>query len=319
MNNINDVEKNLISSYHVIKYNKKYINPVIKLFFESHRRKKSRAFFNYGLTKTPYGNPIIYLMKYSNQIVGYHSLRPLLLKIKNKSVLGGLSYNTMTHPDYRNKGIFSILAKKTAEEAKKQKYEFVLGFANSNSSKGYEKIGHKFIPINYVKINKVNFNVKKTPKVREHYFPKNLGKINKNYLAKKDYPIRIEKDDKFLIWRYKINPEWRYLTCFKSNEYFFIFKKYRSALQIIDFFGGGPEFYKTLIATALNTAKKLCCNEVSMWIPKNHPIMNILRGKAVTHLKPSQFFHILALNKRIQPLLYEQDNWHYTMGDSDVF
>jgi len=308
-------------SFKIIKYNSTYFDSVVKLFYDSYKRKKSKAFFNYRLSKTPYGKPIIYLMKHSNKIVGYHSIRPFLLKIKNKDVLGGLTYNTMTHPDYRNKGIFTLLGNKTHEEAKKRKYEFILGFASNYSIHGYTtKLKHKDLtPINFIKIKKVKFNVKKLPHVTRHSFPKNLGKLNKKYLATKKYPIRIERDDKFLTWRYKNNPESRYLTCFCEGEYFFIFKKYQESIQIIDFFVSKEEYLKTMIVTAHKIAQEHSCKEVSMWVPKTHPILCLLGKNATTQLKAEQYFHVLALNKKFSSLLLNINNWYYTMGDSDVF
>jgi len=320
MNLIKNYEQNK-DSFKIIKYDSAYFNSITKLFYDSYKKKKSKAFFKYRLSKTPYGKPIIYLMKHSNKIVGYHSIRPFLLKIKNRDILGGLTYNTMTHPNYRNKGIFTLLANKTHEEAKKRKYEFILGFASPYSIQGYtKKLGHKdLVPINFIKIKKVKFNVEKIPRVTSHRFPKNLGKLNEKYLTRKKYPIRIERDDKFLVWRYKNNPESRYLTCFSKGEYFFIFKKYQNSLQIIDFFVSKEDFLKTMIVTAHKLAKEHSCKEVSMWIPKKHPIIRLLGKNAITQLKAGQSFHVLPLNKKLSSLLLNINNWYYTMGDSDVF
>ena len=309
------------NSFKIIKYNSKYFDSVVKLFFDSYKRKKSKEFFKYSLSETPYGKPIIYLMKHSNKIIGYHSIRPFLLKIKNQDVMGGLTYNTMTHPDYRNKGIFTLLGNKTHEEAKKRKYEFIVGFANLNSIHGYTtKFRHKDLtPINFIKIKKVKFDVEKIPHVTKNCFPKNLGNLNKKYLARKKYPIRIERDDKFLAWRYKNNPESRYLTCFSEGEYFFIFKKYQESIQIVDFFVSKEEYLKTMIVAAHKTAQEYSCKEVSMWIPKIHPIQSLLGENTITQLQAGQNFHVLALNKKYSSLLLNIDNWYYTMGDSDVF
>ena len=127
-------------NYKIIKYNKKYFNSLVNLFYDSHQLIKSPEFFKYRLSKTPYGDPLTYLMKYKNKIVGSHSIRPLLLKVKNQDILGGLSYNLMTHPEHRKKGIFINLVLKTQEEVKKQNYNFVIGFASSNAIHGFSKM-----------------------------------------------------------------------------------------------------------------------------------------------------------------------------------
>jgi len=309
------------SKYKIVRYNDNYFQNVIKLFSQSYEIKKPKSYFLYNLSPTPYGKPIRFLMKFDNQIVGSHSIRPFKLKIKNREFLGGFTYDTMTDPTSRGKGIFVSLATKTHQEAKKRKYNFVLGFANENSIHGYKnRLGHAELgPINFVSIDEPNFGIKEFPMVHDHWFPRNLGKLNQEYKIRKKFPVRIERDIKFINWRYKKNPNSRYLTCYKPGEYFFIFKKYFNSLHIIDFFGKGNEFYKLLISTARHIAKKTLCTEVTMWISKKHPIMSLLGDKSIRNLKQRQYLHVISFNESITPFLMDFDNWYYTMGDSDVF
>jgi hypothetical protein len=307
--------------YQIVKYSDSYFQSVKKLFYESHSIKKPNSYFLYNLSSTPYGKPIRFLMKFRNQIVGSHSIRPFKLKIKNREFLGGLTYDTMTAPEHRNKGIFVSLATKTHQEAKKRKYNFVMGFANENSIEGYKKrLGHVELgPINFVRVDKANLGVKKLPKVWDHWFPPNLGKLNNEYKIGKNFPVKIVRDSQFINWRYKKNPNSRYMTCYKSGEYFFVFKKYFNSLHIIDFFGKNNEFYELLLSTAMQIAKNTLCKEVTMWIAEKHPIMKLLGINSMMKVKQQQYLHLIPLNESIAPLLMDFDNWYYTMGDSDVF
>ena len=221
----NKIFKN--SKYKIVRYTENYFPFLRKLFSDFHKIKKPKSYFLYNLSRTPYGQPIRFLMKFDNQIVGSHSIRPFKLKIKNREYLGGLTYDTMTNPTNRKKGIFVSLATKTHQEAKERKYNFVMGFANENSIHGYKKrLGHKELgPINFVRITESDFGIKDYPKVYDHWFPRNLGKLNQEYKIIKKFPVRIERDNKFINWRYKNNPISRYMTCHKPGEYFFIFKK----------------------------------------------------------------------------------------------
>ena len=309
------------SKYEIVSYRENYFPLVRRLFHESRAIKKPKSYFLYNLSKTPYGKPIRFLMKYGKQIVGSHSIRPFKLKIKNREFLGGLTYNTMTNPTHRNKGIFVSLATKTHQEAKKRKYNFVMGFANENSIYGYKrKLGHVELgPINFVKIDESNFGIKEFPKIHDHWFPRNLGKLNQEYKIRKTFPVRIERDSKFINWRYKKNLISRYMTCYKPKEYFFIFKKYSDTLHIIDFFGKDNEFHKLLISTARNLAKKTSCKEVTMWISKKHPLMKLLDKNSLVKLKQKHYLHVITYNESISPIMMDFDNWYYTMGDSDVF
>jgi len=309
------------SNYQIIPYNEKYFSSIIKLFHESHKIKKSKSYFQYNLSSTPYGKPIRFLMKYGDQIVGSHSIRPFKLKIKNREFLGGLTYDTMTNPTHQNKGIFVSLASKTHQEAKKRKYNFVMGFANENSIHGYKKrLGHSELgPINFVRIGESDFGIKEFPKVYDHWFPKNIGKLNQEHKIKKNFPVRIVRDNKFINWRYKKNPVSRYMTCYTPGEYFFIFKKYLDTLHIVDFFEKGNEFNKLLISTARYLAKKTSCKEVTMWVSKKHSLMKLLDKKSIAKLKQKQYLHVITYNESISPIMMNFDNWYYTMGDSDVF
>jgi len=309
------------SNYEIVNYKEKYFSSIRKLFHKSHTIKKPKLYFQYNLAKTPYGKPIRFLMKWGNQVVGSHSIRPFVLKIKNRNFLGGLTYDTMTNPTHRNKGIFVSLASKTHQEAKKRKYNFVMGFANENSIYGYKnKLGHTELgPINFIRIGEADFGIKEFPKVYDHWFPKNVGKLNQEYKIRKKFPVRIERDNKFINWRYKKNPVYRYITCYKPKEYFFIFKKYFDALHIIDFFWKDNEFDKLLISTARFLAKRTSCKEVTMWISKKHPLMKLLDKKSIAKVKQMQYLHVITYNESISPIMMDFDNWYYTMGDSDVF
>jgi len=309
------------SNYKIVHYNKKYFSTIGKLFNKIYSLKKPKSFFEYNLSKNPYGTPIKFLMKQNNQIVGSHFIRPLVLKIKNRDFLGGLTYSTMTHPLHQNKGIFTSLASKTHQEAKKRNYNFVLGFASKNSIHGYKnRLGHTELgPINFIRINKTDFGIDKFPKVYDHWFPKNIGRLNDEYKIRTKFPVRIERDNEFIHWRYKKNPTSRYLTCYEPGEYFFIFKKYFDSLHIIDFFGKGNDFNKLLLSTASHLAKKTSCKEVTMWISKKHPLMKLLTKKSMIKLKQQQFLHVTVFNKSLSPTIMNFNNWYYTMGDSDVF
>ncbi len=306
--------------YSIIKYKPQLFSKVMKMFNDSAGKgyKKTTQYFRYNLSQTPYGKPIRFLMMQKGSVVGSHSSRPLLLKVKNRYYLGGLLYNTRTQHEHRKKGIFLTLAKKNFEEAKRKKYNFLLAFSNENSKVGYEKLGMKELPINFIKIKKNNFIEEKTAKVLDHYFPRNLYRLYDKYKIGKNFPVRFQRDEKYFLWRYKKNPEYRYLTCYEKGEYFFVFKKYFDSLHIVDFLVSSTNHYNILINTAKKMAKDLSCNEINMWIPKSHQIMNYL-DKSSTNLKPQQFMQLIVFKKTLEPLMDDIKNWYYTMGDSNVF
>ena len=68
--------------------------------------------------------------------VAYYGVVPVLVSINGTPVLAAQSCDTMTHPDFRKKGLFTELATLTFELAKKEGIHFVFGFPNQNSYHG---------------------------------------------------------------------------------------------------------------------------------------------------------------------------------------
>jgi len=308
------------NNYQIVRYEKKYYNQVIGLFQKSIEKSKPESYFKYYLSPTPYGKMIRFLMKYNGQIVGSHSIRPFLICVNNKEVLGGLTYNTMTHPDHRNKGIFKALATKTHEEAKIKKIKIVLGFSNSNSIYGYtRRLGHKELgPINLVKIKKINFDVKEMPVIKKNWFPKNLDDIVQSFQNKLNYPVKIKKNSKYIKWKYQKNPEFIYSTCYKENEYFFILKEFGNFVHLIDCFCTSTDFLKTILTVAFKFSKKRS-KKFTMWVPKTYRLMQLVKEGSYEIMKQEQYFHITCFDEELKSSVMNFNNWFYTMGDSDVF
>ena len=311
----------IYDDYSIIKFRPKHLPSIIKLYQESYGRSKPKKYFEHRLLSSPFGKPIIFLMKFHNQIVGFYAIHPIKLTIKNRKILGGYSFLTMTHPKHVGKGIFTTLASRTYQEAVKRKYNFVYGFANPNSYPGFiKKLGFTELgPINYLKIKKLSLKSMKIGKVQNHRFPRNASQIWLDYEDKDAFLVRVERNEKFLIWRYKKNPIFRYLTCYSPGKYFFIFKKYDKTLHIIDFFGVGDNFYRVLLQISFKQAKKMSCDDVTLWIPKRHPISNILKNVSIEKMNPKSFLILKVFNKKLVTTLQNFGNWYYTMGDADIF
>ncbi|GAA3977286.1 GNAT family N-acetyltransferase [Mucilaginibacter dorajii] len=76
---------------------------------------------------------------YNRQIkpIAFYGVIPCFMLIDGKEVLCAQSADTMTHPDYRNKGLFVELAKRTFELCTQSGIKFLFGFPNQNSLPGF--------------------------------------------------------------------------------------------------------------------------------------------------------------------------------------
>jgi hypothetical protein len=304
------------NEYKISRYSSIDIKKLKLLYTASYGRKRSLKYFRYRLDENPFGKAIAYVMKYNDILVGFYAITPIKLNIDQKSTLGGYSFLSMTHPDHSKKGIFQKLAKKTFEEAKKQKYNFILGFANKTSFPIFtKKLNFKHVfPLNHLEI-KIDPNPSFSLKMsKTNRYP---DKLWNNYNSKNEL-ISIEKNNNYLYWRF-INPLYQYYIFSSKNEYF-VYKKFDNTLHILDFFGTESEqFYENLLDVANVLLKKLDCEKITLWIPKNHNLLKSSKIIKKKKLHTDSFFIIKILNKKISSNVSKIDNWYYSMSDSDVF
>jgi RimJ/RimL family protein N-acetyltransferase len=95
-----------------------------------YNREKWLRWYRWMYKERPAGEGIIWLAEHNDKIVGQYAIVPVKLKICNKIVLGSLSLDTMTHPDYRRQKMFETLAKRVFDEAAKDGIPIVYCFLN---------------------------------------------------------------------------------------------------------------------------------------------------------------------------------------------
>lgn len=95
--------------------------------------------FRHWYLENPFGNAISFNAFDGDKMVSHYVCITKKLIIGERVVDGILSMATVTHPEYRGRGLFKTLAKKTYDYAQSQGYEFVIGVANANSFPGFIK------------------------------------------------------------------------------------------------------------------------------------------------------------------------------------
>jgi GNAT superfamily N-acetyltransferase len=78
----------------------------------------------------PAGSPIIWVAEADDRLVAQYAIIPVKMKMGDRIITGSQSVDTMTHPDYRGRGMFLTLSERVFEEAGKQGIEIVYGFPN---------------------------------------------------------------------------------------------------------------------------------------------------------------------------------------------
>lgn len=106
----------------------------------------TREIFKHWYIDNPYGHAISFNAFDGDKMVAHYVCAIKEMLIDGRIVKGILSMATVTHPDYRGRGLFKTLAKMTYDCAHDNGYEFVIGVANANSFPGFMK----YFPFQFV-------------------------------------------------------------------------------------------------------------------------------------------------------------------------
>jgi GNAT superfamily N-acetyltransferase len=127
-------------SWSIREYRPEDVEAVRVLFAEVVHDLRPREHFIWKYNKNPAGQCISVVAEDSGKIVGQHALMPTWLRIGEEVVLGAQGFDAMTHPDYRNQGIFTALTRASEELAAKKGVKVLYGFPGKNS---YHALTHR--------------------------------------------------------------------------------------------------------------------------------------------------------------------------------
>ena len=95
-----------------------YVRIAIReLFTAVFHSTRPKEHFTWKFHDNPAGQSIIVVAECSGQIVGQYALMPTQLRLGADNVYSAQAFDAMTHPDYRNQGMFTALAKTCIEMA----------------------------------------------------------------------------------------------------------------------------------------------------------------------------------------------------------
>jgi GNAT superfamily N-acetyltransferase len=117
---------------------------VEKLHVSVYGRMPAPGFFLKKYNTAFTGETYIGFIAYSKEEIpiAFYGVIPCFMWIEDKIVLSAQSADTMTHPQYRNKGLFVELATLTFQLCRKAGIQLVFGFPNQNSLHGFiNKLG----------------------------------------------------------------------------------------------------------------------------------------------------------------------------------
>ena len=227
---------------------------IVSLFNQIYDTSRKEDYWKWQFMDNPSGDPIIVVAEEDSKIIGQCTLLPTEKIIEGKEVLAGDSIDTMILKEYRGKGIYEEMAKKSYEIGAEKGIKIRTGFPTKEALRGLlGDIGGIFVTdiplfINIYKMDnflvgivKINFLAKllavpslliskfvykeQKLKIKENY---QIGEINEFGIEfdklwdkiKVDSPIMTKRSSEFLNWRIKNHPSIDYKTfgAYLNNE-----------------------------------------------------------------------------------------------------
>jgi GNAT superfamily N-acetyltransferase len=197
----------------------------------------------------PAGNAVIYLAEAGGRIVGQYAVVPVRMKIGGERAVSAISLDTMTHPDYRGRGIFQELSRRVFDDAGQRGIDTIYGMPNKMTSwhrKYWLEVGAQRLlirPLNIRNIltryinnrfllkastsslrvmGRLFYNAGRAPEVagltvtRASSFDERINDLWER--ASNDYGIMVIRDKEYLNWRYVDLPDVDYEVYVAEKE-----------------------------------------------------------------------------------------------------
>ena len=303
---------------------------ILDLFRLSFQRETSRDYWQWRFCDNPTGKVQIELAWEEELLIGHYATSPVSLAIKGREYTTALSMTTMTHPSYRGRGLFPILASRLYERMRQDNYLMVWGFPNYQSHGIFRKslLWKDIYEIPMFHLNLGDLST--TPNVSECIVEVTEFDIEFDKLWEKvkfEKNVILKRDRKYLNWRYSLNPlhEYRILSYVVNDELmgYAVFKEYDSAIDIVDILTVKEEkIAKQLVLAILDiSSRKGIKNGINIWMSVHQSLHLMFEKLGFKNCTPVTYFgaRFLSNNETQSEEPSKYSSWYIQMGDSDVY
>jgi GNAT superfamily N-acetyltransferase len=280
---------------------------------------------------SPFGDCIV-VMAYSKkgELAGEISFGKYEFVDNGNIVRAIYSYQTMVHPNFQRKGLFSTLTKKVIEIAKEQNIDVVFNFPNHNSYKPFVKLNFK--PLNSLKYwitagHFLTFIKQFNPlSIRKPFLVNKIETYSSNTLllfdrlAKNVHPYSFKnvlypnRTFEFLKWRYFTHAMHHYEIIETTLGWSIVRIGKRGSFteaQIMDVFPK-KEFNRSFLnAITKKIRKELKVGLVVFNMSESHPLNGFMISSGYISMPNKLKFCVLPLNE-IGKRYLEKENWVIT-------
>lgn len=301
---------------------------IFDLFRQCYGQDLDEQVWEWRFQNNPAGPGEIELVWSRDVLAGHYAVTCVRTRIEDQEWLTGLSGTTMTHPDYRGRGLFPLLARRTYEQMAANNKGIVWGFPNAMSHRGFIK-ELRWKDIYEVPTLRLSLSDRlRLPKPSNvalcREFDNRFDQIWNR--AKNRYKVTTLRDKQYLQWRYMDNPAEDYRTLIYTHHEdimaYVIFKRYQDDLQIVDLLAvDDTEPLLHLVSQVVEFAREESAQAISLWLNVTDPFHHLLEKLGFVLDKPITYLAGLELAPDLSTKsgLFDFRDWYITMGDSDVF
>lgn len=307
-----------------------YISSLFKVVF---KRNLPLDFWRWRYQDNPFGGSIIKLMFHGDTLVGHYAVHRIKVVVDGKEKEAALSMTTMTHPDYRGRGIFPELARCVYKQCEDYGIELVFGFPNENIYRSrVEKLG-------WIGFGKVQAwfleNIQEKGTSESQYVIREIMHFDDRFdllweKAKPDSGFILPRTKVYLNWRYFLKPgnEYHVVALIDSSgniKGYAVYKIYHGGNEkvghIIDFlFIKEPGVAETIIDYGLRYFFAANVDSVSLWVQDKSEVERILIERGFKRKEWPCYFGLKYLGNYCgKRSVLQYKDLYLTMGDSDVF
>lgn len=216
---------------------------IIALYETTFKQPLSLARWQWQYQNTPLGKPAIMLaFAETGQLAGHYAVNPLTMQLNHQTVEGALSLDTMVHPDFQGRRLFTSLAEALYQHLEATGNALTYGFPNQNSHHGFVKylnwhdltdtlplylyplrfspLLQKALPIPALAniaapLAQAAYQIIRPTRAPDFYHIERITTFDERFdtlwqSARRLAPTLLQRDSAYLNWRYPQHPDYSY-------------------------------------------------------------------------------------------------------------
>lgn len=300
---------------------------ILELFREVFGQPMLEDYWQWRFGDNPTQQIVIDLAWHDDLLASHYAVSPVALHIDGEDMLSALSMTTMTHHDFRGRGLFPRLAESVYSRMAAKDMKMVWGFPNVLSHRGFVNY------LNWSDISEVpTFRCvfsegSPLPKPSSHItalesFDSRFDQLWEH--VKDEYPVLTKRDSNYLSWRYQRNPSNTYLLLgyLRDDQVlgYAVYKHYQQDVDLVDLLYVDDDIGLDLVLGVAHRAQHRGAQAINMWLNFTLPLHRKLEKLGFRNCEPITYFGARVLDAGLkQSKVCDYKNWYLTMGDSDVY